>query len=327
MNNTWHFLREFESKDLLKRYFKTNYDYDIGSTKAEEILSAFKQGRSYFESAKSADVSVKPVLLYYGIVSLSRGVILILNKKANESNIAPSHGIKIVNWSNIVDKGNLEDIILKTSNGTFTELIKATSNKSYFRANSNLVNWEMEYGILDEDYKFSLKDLSYSFPDLLKSAESWLGTDITSRQLMSYESSDGKIIVGFKGDKNVQELFPKSIFKNQIIEEDDYFSTITYENIIRPHFSQKWNNDHLSIGHPYIIPPFGKLVFLNDVSKMYAASFVFGTISRYYPKTWNNINSGIKNDRILPFAMNLMSLLEDKFPQIVLDILENSFKK
>ena len=87
MNDTWHFLREFESKDLVKRYIKKKYDFELNSTKAYEIVSAFKQGRGYFDSVKVANISVKPFLLYYGIVSLSRGLILILNKKARENNI------------------------------------------------------------------------------------------------------------------------------------------------------------------------------------------------------------------------------------------------
>ena len=88
MNNVWHFLREFESKELVKRYIKNRYDYSINTSKAIEITSAFSQGREYFFNSNEADISVRPLLQYYGVVALSRGLILVLNKTARENNKA-----------------------------------------------------------------------------------------------------------------------------------------------------------------------------------------------------------------------------------------------
>lgn len=322
MNDTWHFLREFESKDLVKRYIKKKYDFELNSAKSYEIISAFKQGRSYFESVKLADISVKPLLLYYGIVSLSRGLILILNKTARENNIKPSHGLKITNWTDIVSSGKLEDIIVKTSNGTFRELISATNNKSYFRAGSSGINWHSEYVIHENEFAFSLKDLSFSFPDLNKSVESWLGIDIPSRQLKTLKHNENKTTVELHGKGEVSEIFPEILFKKQIVTESGNSTKVTFECPAPPHLCQKWKSAFEVIGDPYVIPPFGALVFLNDISKMFAVSFIFGTISRYYPTTWNNINSGIKNDSILPFAINLIDFLQAKFPQVVIDFIE-----
>ena len=326
MNDTWHFLREFESKDLVKRYIKEKYDFELNSAKAYEIVSAFKQGRSYFESVKVADISVKPLLLYYGIVSLSRGLILILNKETRENNIKPSHGLKITNWTDIAKTGKLEDIIVKTSNGTFRELISATSNKSYFRAGSSGINWHAEYAIQEIEFEFSLKDLSYSFPDLKKSVESWLGHTIPSHELKKLNHKDEKTIIELHGKGEMSELFPEMLYKNQTVSVSGNTTTITYECPAPPHLCQKWKSMFEVIGDPYVIPPFGTLIFLNDISKLFAVSFIFGTISRYYPTTWNNINSGIKNDSILPFAVNLMDFIQVKYPQLIIDFLESPYK-
>ena len=328
MNDTWHFLREFESKDLVKRYIKKKYDFELNSAKAYEIVSAFKQGRSYFESVQIADISVKPLLLYYGIVSLSRGLILILNKEARENNIKPSHGLKITNWSDVEASGKLENIIVKTTNGTFRELISATNNKSYFRAGSSGINWHSEYVIQEDQFEFSLKDLSYSFPDLTKTVESWLGIEIPSLELKKLNHKDDKTIIELqgKGKEKLSQIFPEMLYKNQIITESTHTTNITYECPAPPHLCQKWKSSFEVIGDPYVIPPFGTLVFLNDISKMFAVSFIFGTISRYYPTTWNNINSGIKNDVILPFAVNLIDFIQSKFPQTVIDFLESPYE-
>ena len=41
MNNVWHFLREFESKELVKRYIRNRYDYSLNTSKAIEITSGY----------------------------------------------------------------------------------------------------------------------------------------------------------------------------------------------------------------------------------------------------------------------------------------------
>jgi hypothetical protein len=326
MNDTWNFLREFESKDLVKRYINKKYDYELNSSKAYEITSAFKQGRSYFDSVKIADISVKPLLLYYGIVSLSRGLILILEKTARENNIKPSHGLKITNWNQVAKSGKLENIKVKTSNGTFKELISATKNKSYYRAASSGINWHNEYIVREDDFEFSLKDLSYSFPDIDKTVQSWLGIEIPSIQLKTIKKQENRIRIELNGKGKINEIFPELIYKNKIIEESNNSTIISFEATAPPHICQKWKSAFEVIGDPYVIPPFGTLVYLNDISKMFAASFIFGTISRYYPTTWNNINSGIKNDSILPFAINLMDLIQVKYPQVIMDFIESPYK-
>ena len=92
MKNIWYYLREFESTDLIISHIKNKYNYQLPKNKANEIASAFTQGREFFKSCQRSDLSVMPILQYYGIIALSRGLILILNKDARENNIKPSHG-------------------------------------------------------------------------------------------------------------------------------------------------------------------------------------------------------------------------------------------
>lgn len=325
MNDIWHFLREFESKDLVKHYIKTKFGYEVNTSKATEITSAFKQGRSYFNSVINADISVKPLLQYYGIVALSRGLILILNRNSRENNIFPSHGLKINNWPDISSSGKFENIIVKTSSGTFKELLKATNNKSYFRAKSSGINWSAEYVILDDDYELSLKELSYSYPDLKKSVEAWLGEPVPSYLLNNLNHQGEQTILEVQGKGNFEEIFPEHFYKNRNFIESERTTKITFESNVPPHISQKWSSSFQVIGDPYLIPPFSQFIFLNDISKMFATSFIFGTISRYYPTAWNNITSGIKDDRILPFAINLMDFLQEKYPQIIMDFIESPY--
>ncbi|MFA6978767.1 MAG: YaaC family protein [Ignavibacteriaceae bacterium] len=330
MNDIWHFLREFESKELVKRFIKKKFDYSLNSSKAFEITSAFTQGREYFTSYVKADISVKPLLQYYGIVALSRGLILILNKSARENNITPSHGLKIKNWNDIVKFGKLEDVIMKSSKGTFTELINVTKNKSYFRAGCSGINWHVQYDVPSEDIEFNLKEISLCFPDLNQSVKSWLNVEVPSRALNKLKHpNEHQLELEIQGKYDVNllsQIFPSSIFQGLEISEAENNCIVRFNENQMPNLSQKWVSAFQVIGDPYVTPPFQNGIFLNDISKMYSASFVFGTISRYYPSTWSNINKGIANDGVLPFAINLMDFLQDKYPKIVMDFIKSPYE-
>ena len=96
-NQEWREISRFESYDLVRSWYQ--------QTHQRQINAFFIQGREYFKSASSADMSVKPLLLYYGVLSLSRGAILLRNTGKKEESLAPSHGLKEVNWRGTMSGG------------------------------------------------------------------------------------------------------------------------------------------------------------------------------------------------------------------------------
>lgn len=329
MNNVWYFLKEFESKDIVKRFFIRKYNYSISANKALEINSAFTQGREYFFSSQKADISVRPLLQYYGVVALSRGLILILDKNSRENNIIPSHGLKIKNWSEVSKSGRIEDITLKSSRGTFTELIKVTNNKTYLKSGSSDINWQVGYDLPGREIEFCFKEIAFCFPDLKKSVEAWLNIDVPSCIIREFKYDDDTFrleIQGNNDEKLLNQIFPKAFFKNIEIEEirNTYFIVkLNSEQI--PNLCQQWETAFPIIGEMCVAPPFKDGFFLNDISTMYSASFILGTISRYYPSAWNNINKGICYDSVLPFAMNFMGFIQTKFPRVIMDFINSPY--
>ena len=72
-NKEWHEISQFESYDLARSWYQQTHQREMNAAKTRQINAFFIQGREYFKSASSADMSVKPLLLYYGVLSLSRG--------------------------------------------------------------------------------------------------------------------------------------------------------------------------------------------------------------------------------------------------------------
>jgi len=330
MNDTWHFLREFESKDLVKRYYQKMHGLELNSKKAFEITSAFIQGREYFSSYSKADISVQPLLLYYGIVSLSRGLILFLQPKSQENNLVPSHGLSIINIQDVITSKKYQELEISTTRGTFKELIYATNNKSYFRNGSSAINTYLIYDKPENDFSFKLLDLAYNLPDVKQSVESWLNERIPSCILKDWIKVEEEQYVSTLTGKHSQEfcerIFPRSIFQDLSIEQKEKETIVRHSKDNLPQTAQMWISCFQTIGDPFVTPPNKSGVFLNNISIMYASSYVFGMISRYYPSTWNSINKGIMSDSIFSFVINLMAFLESKYPQIILDFLKAPYE-
>ena len=76
MTKAWDKLLEYETRDLVERFINEKFNRDASARQVLEITSNFIQGRENFINAKRAAITVKPLLLYYGVYALSRGLIL-----------------------------------------------------------------------------------------------------------------------------------------------------------------------------------------------------------------------------------------------------------
>lgn len=99
----------------------------------KEITSCVIQSIEYFRSACTAEINVKPLLLYYGSLAISRALIMLIDKK-RECDLHSGHGLSTKNWQEILSQktNNILDLKLSVAKGTFLELLKATKNKIYF---------------------------------------------------------------------------------------------------------------------------------------------------------------------------------------------------
>src|SRR2546421_5881449 len=130
MINSWERLSLYESRDLLSRFYQKRHSRKLEEEKTYEIIAHLAQGRGFFASARQSSELVHPLLLYYGVYALSKGLILFLDTSLRECSLPPSHGIVAEGWQNALSQGidKLPDLPLKITGGTFGVLSKATSN-------------------------------------------------------------------------------------------------------------------------------------------------------------------------------------------------------
>lgn len=88
-----------ESQKLVKEMFLNIDGHELNTRRASEINSSAKQAREYFVNAGTSSFSVRPLLAFYGVSSLSRSLTLLLKKKGGEESLTAGHGLTTESWS------------------------------------------------------------------------------------------------------------------------------------------------------------------------------------------------------------------------------------
>src|SRR5690554_1962007 len=102
----WHQLVPLESNEAVKKWFQKIHKRELSDLRARQINSAAKQAREYFIGAERTNYFVRPLLTFYGINSLTRAFVLLMNKNGGEETLAPGHGITTNHWCKVMKKSD-----------------------------------------------------------------------------------------------------------------------------------------------------------------------------------------------------------------------------
>lgn len=329
-DKSWNKLLEFETRDLVERYMKKRHGRSASARQVLEITSNFIQAREYFINAKNSAISVKPLLQYYGVTALTRGLILAISPKTSEASMKPSHGLDAHNWRESLSKKKFEDLAITIRSGTFYELLKATSNKSYFKNNSSAVSWKIEFEIPKEGEKILFIDLIKTISDISEEFESCFQEKLCFVKLEKFrplsDSNEYEYTVQkYSNNENaISEIFPKKNFENLIKVSNNQI--VATDKLI-PQFSQRfYDNFNAGIGEIVLTKAIDKDIQLNTLAQFYSLSFFLGMLSRYYPSDWISISRTEKGDAIYPLFIKAIDLIENYFPLTVLEFLQGPYE-
>lgn len=330
MNKVWNELLEFETCDLVGRFVNKRHGRKLNTNRILQITSNFIQGREYFKSAEIASITVRPLLQYYGVMALSKGLILLLDLSKTEEQLKSSHGLDVKNWNQILKNKDFENLEISVGNGTFSELIKATENRNYLRANSSAINWASHLKAPLKGDVVSLKQLIQYFPDLSKEYNSWIEEKLYFAvvQELKTETEDNKVHIKLEGQVDQQTidlLFPQEYCQTRSIEAVNHSTIIKYDKCDwGPNITQRWHGA-FNIGDACAIPTLPGDIGLNLLGGMYMMSYVFGMMARYYPSTWISLKRVQKGDKLYPFVHRILDFIDDKYPRQVLDFLNSPY--
>ena len=343
--DSWARLSLYESTDLVRGLFQQRHDRELNASKAREIVSAVAQGREYFEAAAEGGLLVRPLLQYYGVLSLCRGLILLLSPNFREASLSPAHGLSSIGWGSVLaaDTHLPSQLTIRINNGTFLAMIESTHNsdvsivftgpypnKILFTRNRNVPGLE---GVT-----VTLQQVLSRIPELRDIYERSFGQCAANYRafvftLSSTTQTDIDLFSGRHG------LPPEQQLRQELdIPANVDIASTPHHNFVPPELHLRYRLlhpagtnfiellpqiDNLADGSVSIIAPFAPGLSFSRIGRLFLLSYVLGTLARYHPTSWLGImQSRQKGDLLLPIIRESLGAIQQNFPSLVIKELE-----
>ena len=333
----WKTISRFESHDFVANWYRKAHGRAANAAKVRQINACFAHGREYFSNASRSEMSVKPLLLYYGVLSCCRGVILANDPGKKEESLKPRHGLETVDWQHTLSGGirNVLELQIRATNGTFGELVDVCwhlNTLRYFDGPTNkMVSTAQPLG----DVRFATDGSHLSLGDLL------------SRLLqtgMAYSELTGRRAKLFGGariashEPGVHLAFPIIGMPDELGRlTDGKNAYVGSSNQVVPGFRQsddardtliivrRDGGDHLNIlpvshyggdgDFMVVILDFPNGDKLTEFIKLYLVSYTLGMLARYHPSIWTALLRNEKGDFAQPLLVDAVQAIERDFAQ------------
>lgn len=336
-NEIWQQLLSLESRDVTSKWFGEIHSRQLNARRAKEINSAAKQAREYFRNAANSYYSVRPLLTFYGVASLSRALLLLLKKSGGDESLTGSHGLETVAWvdsmSGDVAEGlkSLGSLKIRTCRGLFDDFIAQTENRLSIHINSSAVDWHICYDIPELGKELSVQDILSRLPDLQRDFEV-----ISKTYKYSYINE-----MAYSDDKGFRAKVIKEPFNplRPHFELAGYNLTDEKETVFITADSTTFANNLPLFVHSYIhktfgtIPslhistPFSENAHYSQLCITYMVSYILGMLVRYYPTHWMALSAGDKGDEWWPLINRSQQYVEHAFPELVIELINDFLKK
>jgi hypothetical protein len=326
----WNIISNYEAADLVKVRYKAKHNWEPNAALCREITAPFVQARHYYQAAAVADRTVKPLLLYYGVISLSRGLVLFLSKKLREAALAPSHGLSIRGWSSVLsaprpDIGSLKLVV--NASGSFVELLKATGNRNLLRANSSAVNKPWDCDAVPTNAALTLGELLDRLPELADQLKRWRTPKcmkFSNKQINGSEESEITVHRNelYIDDNFVMDVFGRAYCKLVSSNAAQVVIATTDKGKVHCIVTDRIAENFLGIGDLVLSAAYQSGAQLNKLSQLFAISYTLSMLVRYHPAFWMDFIHQRIGDAGLPSILRVIDCLETQFPQIVVDFLE-----
>ena len=347
----WQSMSLFESHDFVDRWYEKAHGGKSKAAKVSQINACFIQGREYFSNAMSSAMAVKPLLLYYGVLSLSRGVILANNPNKKEESLKPTHGLEPVHWQGTL-KGHISNVLelkLRSTTGTFPELVEICHNLKTMHKFQGATDTTGSDGHNLGEIKFASDRSQLSLGDLVSRLTQTGGIyqELTGR--------DAKVFNGCRiasHPPGTHFAFPLVGIPPELRKlADGNNIVIGSSNQVCPGFMQSDNADdtlifvhenpatyqyaqrvfpvsHYTGGQAMmVISDFLNGDKMTEFFKLYLVSYCLGMLSRYFPSVWMALLRNEKGDFAQPLLVRAVEAIERDFPENVLHQLTGYPKK
>ncbi|VVP32096.1 hypothetical protein PS874_04265 [Pseudomonas fluorescens] len=340
--DSWARLSLYESTDLVKSLFHKRHSRTLNTGKAQEIVSALAQGREYFTAAADAGLLVRPVLQYYGVLALSRGLILLLSPNLRETALPQAHGLSSSGWgANLSDKKPGE-LSVAVNKGTFLSLMEHTGNFDtpwvYTGPYPSKLILARSYPTTSlADIRITFEDVLSRTPELREIFEKTFQKSASNYRSFMFTIGDAltdiDVFPGVHGLPDEATLrqqltIPTSVEIVHTLHHNFVYTDGHYRyRLIHPTDSS-WIEflpqfENVSETYSALISPFQNNIHISKIGRYFLLAFFLGTLSRYHPTHWLGMMQGQQNgDFIMPAIREVMNIVQANYCTLIIRELE-----
>jgi hypothetical protein len=331
IEETWSRLALFQSRDVLERRYRSHHGGELSAGKADEIIAHLQQARQYFSSAESAGVLAGPLEQYYGVLAFARAIALYRGPRQRESTLKRSHGLEAF----IPDGGASEDIQMRVTDGTFYELLEATSNSETISVDEPFPGRETKSQRYIRqlippqlETRFSLLDLLSRIPGVKEHFEQAFDTVARCHygRVHFFQGSFSSVV--WRGDfpllpveklRQSLGIGPGAVATVGPNESVDFRTQICPGAHLPDHFP---NAIELQNTAHVFLERYPDGWSLNRITSYYAASHAMSMLVRYHPTRWTKLAQHAPGDKLMPVLDRLRNLIQRDYVRLGLQELE-----
>lgn len=325
----WDYVSYFESFDYVNRIYQTIHGVRPKLNTVRAINASFAQGRMYFDNAKIAAMGVKPLLLYYGAMSLCAGLILCRDKDKTEINRKHSHGLTMYKWKEDLRQGiaRVLQLRIRATSGTFRDLTDHIWNKQISLVLSGRPTRQEVFPYTHNlgPVQFPTDGSTLTLAELIsRSRYAGIGySEITGDTSRLHRAS---IQLDFPKNRRIKLYFPLSakgipqgLKGLASLDGVEMEGPDTRENILT--FPRKTGIDpdpipvfHYEGGHYMsVAEDFPNGDRPTEFLKLYMIAYTLGMLARYFPSLWMSLIRNDEDGIAQPLLIRATKAIEDDF--------------
>ncbi len=300
INEIWSMLGYFESKFNCEKYLEDKFGSDLEglSDTANSLSYTVGSAREFYDAADGVSVLTRPLLLFYGMIDLSKALFISTHGKKSPSR---SHGLQsIKEWN-----GEISELSVKVSkDGTFPQFHGCYCKDS------------IRYKTL------ALKELFSQIPEIKTEFETIYNEK--SRALYTSPGEYGIEII----DSELEKYGDLDYLLNQIPGFSEKYRIVNKSEercwLINIQYRTPDLMKRSISGDKYFVLPIVKedVLLLPEMSVHYLIMYLLGMISRYQPEEWGKVITGEDSGEIY-FLKKFLYVTRRKFPNLVLNELRD----
>lgn len=328
LKDIWEHIRflsiENNCKRLLKGEIKSNrtlfYSQDeILNKKAKEISMCLKQADEYFHASETTSINTSPLLLFYGMLSLSKAII-VANKETLYLDDIKYHGLETRPRYNFLKTYNenpsswcIEKEYAVTNDGVFSYLVEILDDFTFPSSSviefKDIIKCVPElWGIYEKYYDESSNVLSlYSHEEK---------TDPTYNLRLNVSGTDSQKILNVIPELQIDFEVGEELYHDQsvVFTSNKLNSFPDYLGIYTPQFG----GNYLIKGIRFFDGSNYQNKFISLESLDYISMYILSICVRYKQVLWRQVISGENSGSISLINLYTKSI-KRRFPNIILN--------